>query len=133
MKLNEITSQQLLTLNSKSEQEQLEAIMQRGSDIEFIDNPSEAVQLAAVRIFGWYIMYIKNPCEAAQLSAVRDNGVNVMEIKHPLPSVIKSTLTNPEFVLNGEDYRRVVKRLFADNNILMKKWLRYGETMRNQI
>jgi hypothetical protein len=30
------------------------------------------------------------------------------------------------------DYDDLVKKLFPDNAILMKKWLRYGEAMRNQ-
>jgi hypothetical protein len=29
-------------------------------------------------------------------------------------------------------YDVAVQLLFADNNILMKKWLRYGEAMRKQ-
>jgi hypothetical protein len=30
-------------------------------------------------------------------------------------------------------YNDTVKKLFKNNDLLMKKWLRYGETMRSQL
>ncbi len=52
--------------------------------------------------------------------------------------MIKHALTNPKLInmpirsWGGLTYDMIVKVVFKDNNLLMKKWLRYGETMRNQ-
>jgi hypothetical protein len=57
------------------------------------------------------------------------------------PDMIKLALTNQSFidmkpsywsVSDSYPYDTTVKLLFKNNNILTKKWLRYGETMRNQ-
>jgi hypothetical protein len=95
-------------INLASERDQLKAVTKNGFVIEYIKNPSEAVQIAAINKAKYVIAYINNPTQ----------------------DVIKIALTNQELIDNHAYYERVIKRLFADNVLLMKKWIRYGEVMR---
>jgi hypothetical protein len=72
------------------------------------------------------------PPESVQLIAVRKAGHLIIHIENPSPSVIRAALQEPHFVQWTDSYNRAVKNLFKDNAILMKKWIRYGENMRNQ-
>jgi hypothetical protein len=101
---------EVMKLNSKTERQQIAIIKQNGNIIEYINNPSEAVQLAAVGGDGYVIKFINAPSLA----------------------VAKLVLTNKSFILfPSYYYEDQVKRIFKDNDLLMKKWLRYGEVMRS--
>ncbi|MCK9369634.1 hypothetical protein M0R04_06980 [Candidatus Dojkabacteria bacterium] len=129
MKLNEIAKQPV-DWNLKSEKEQIAMVRRNGVNIEKIDNPSEAVQLAAVIDRGYVIKYIKNPLESVQLKVVNLRVHNIVCIKNPTQKVLLVALKNQEFIESQTIYDNFVKKQFANNTILMKKWLRYGEAMR---
>jgi hypothetical protein len=123
--------------NTKTEKQQIAMVSKAGYyGIGKIKNPSEAVQLAAVSCDGYAIEIIIdnkiNPSEAVQLAAVAQHGSAIMHIKDPSPVVIKTALTNPELIRYSITFDEAVKKLFANNSLLMKKWLRYGEAMRTQ-
>jgi hypothetical protein len=135
MKLFEVTKQ-LVDWNAKTEKQQIAMVRRNGWDIERIINPSEAVQLAAVNQSGHSIRFIIKggiiPSEAVQLASVNQNVWAFLNINRPSPQVIKTALTNQRFIKDSNAYEQQVKKLFANNALLMNKWLRYGETMRNQ-
>jgi hypothetical protein len=103
--------------------------------IRNFSNPSEAVQLAAVNRNGYSIQFIIKqgivPSEAVQLASVSRIGGAIMFISDPSPEVLITALKNHQFIDNQDDYESFVRKYFKDNQLLMKKWLRYGETMRN--
>ena len=74
-------------IKNPTEEVQLAAVKQDGTAIEYIKNPSEEVQLAAVNNDGWAIYYIKNPSEDVQLDAVKQNGYAIQFIKNPSEEV----------------------------------------------
>jgi hypothetical protein len=120
-----------------SEAVQMVAVTRVGFLVGSIKNPSEAVQLAAVRQNGAAIERIIDngviPSAAVESAAIASNVMAILYIKHPSPIDVKKALTDLFFISYSIDnYEKVVKRLFKDNQILMKKWIRYGETMRNQ-
>jgi hypothetical protein len=121
------------SIDNPSEAVQLAAVTRNGFSLEYIKNkhPSELVQLAAVKNYGFAIQWILNPSEAVQLAAVRQNPWSIRKIKSPSQSTIKSVLTNPNVFSVPNEYETLVKRFFKDNTMLMKKWLRYAEAMRN--
>jgi hypothetical protein len=118
-----------------NEAEQLDDVSYDGCAIEHIKNPSEVVQLAAVKQTGLAMYHIIKkgivPSEAVQLAAVNQSLWALSFIKSPSQVVIKAALTNPLFIDDQTYYENAVGVLFADNALLMKKWLRYGEAMRN--
>jgi hypothetical protein len=93
---------------------------------------SEPEKLAAVRKTGWLIQDVENPSEAVQVGAVEDKGWYIRYITHPTPLTIKTALTDLKFIKDSDIYEYEVKRLYVGNELLIKKWLRYGETVRNQ-
>jgi hypothetical protein len=115
-----------------TEEQQIAAVRQNEHAIKFIKNPSEVVQLAAVGNNGYIVLCIQNPTLAVQLKAVENDGGPIYYIQNPFPSVIKAALTNQRLIDNSRMYDLAVNKLFKDNAILMKKWLRYGEAMRTQ-
>ncbi len=119
-----------------SEAVQRAAVLQNGMAFKYIYKkgivPSEAIQLDAVKIRGYTIQHIKNPSEAVQLAAVKRDGHAIQFIKNPAPGVIQLALKHPTLISKPDDYERLVKKYFANNTILMKKWLRYGQVMRDQ-
>jgi hypothetical protein len=153
MKLNEVTRPKV-NWDTKTEKQQVDMVKKYPKDIKRISNPSVAVQLAAVDKNCYAIQYIDTPSEEAQLAAITYNAgafisiknpseaaqklaislnplAIVRYIKSPSPSVARAILTNP-IIINSVDYPKLVARFFRDNNMLMNKWLRYGEAMRNQ-
>jgi hypothetical protein len=131
MKLNEIAKQPV-DWNTKSEKAQIDFVRSYGENIGKIDNPSEAVQLAAVNNYGPAIAYIKNPSEGVQLAAISQQGYLIKYINNPTQTVLLTVLKDLRFINNQGIYEKAVRRLFANNTLLMKKWLRYGEAMREQ-
>ncbi len=119
-----------------SEAVKLAAVSENGHVIDDIDNPSEAIQLAAVNSASDALIWITKkgivPSDAVQSAAVSRMGSLIRYIKHPSSQVVKVALTDQRFIGFKESYEREVKRIFSNNALLMKKWLRYGETMRNQ-
>jgi hypothetical protein len=113
------------------EESQIEYVQKDYQRIRRIVNPSEAVQLAAVNSNAYSFKYIKNPSEAVQLAAVSKVGSTIRYCKNPSNLVLTTALKNQGFVNNEEKYESFIKKYFKDNAILMKKWLRYGETMRS--
>ncbi len=105
MKLYEVSD-----WNKRMEAEQIARVLANPRSMREIKNPSEAVQLAAVNQYGWNIIYNDNPIERVAMIALR----------------------SPGFIEEQDWYERFVRSYFANNTLLMKKWLRYGENMRNQ-
>jgi hypothetical protein len=119
-------------LDHWSESEQIAAVACDYDNVGRISNPSETVQLAAVAANGFAIKFIKNPCEAAQLASVSKVGSAIRYIENPSNKVILIALKQPNFIRRRDDYAMIVKDLFKDNTILINKWLRYAEMVRNQ-
>ncbi len=120
-----------------SEAVQLAAVRNQGDSIRHIVRngiiPSEVVQLAAVKARPDSIRYIDNPSESVQLASAEYFGWAVRYIKNPSYQVIKTALSEHNLLGNEIEYERVVKEIFASNHLLIKKWIRYGQTIRNQI
>ncbi|MCK9369775.1 hypothetical protein M0R04_07715 [Candidatus Dojkabacteria bacterium] len=95
------------------------------------DTKSEAQLLADVSMNGYLIRNITNPSEAVQAVAIRENPLSVGLIKNPSQKVVLTALKDERFINHPIHYNFFVKRHFANNTLLMKKWLRYCETMRN--
>ncbi len=91
-----------------NEKEALEAVKHWGPAIQFMENPSEAVKLAAVQNNSYALKFIDNPSQLILLTALKDQ----------------------RFINQQFDYDRFIKKHFANNTLLMKKWLRYGQVMR---
>ena len=70
-----------------TEQEQLEAVKQKGMVIQYIKKPSEEMKLEAVKQDGLAILYIKKPSEEMKLEAVKQNGLAIHFIKNPSEEV----------------------------------------------
>jgi hypothetical protein len=132
MKLFEIAKQPV-DWNTKSEKQQLALVRRSGSNIYKIHSPSEAVQLAAISQHEYAIRYIKNPSEAVQLAAISQHGYVIQYIKNPTQTVLLTVLKDLRFINKQGIYERFVKKYFANNTLLMKKWPRYGEAMREQL
>jgi hypothetical protein len=119
------------SIANPSEAVQLMAVSRQGEVIGELENPSEAVQLAAVTQSGFNIKYIADPSPAVQQAAVDKNGWEVMQyVEHRSPVVIKNTLTHFEFIEDERLFQFAVNMLLKGNGVLIKKWLRYGEAMR---
>jgi hypothetical protein len=147
-------------LNSLPEQMQWDSIKKNPLAIWNIKHPTRAMQkyaiekkptvvnaikvgvhfdddmiLLALSLNGFVISGIENPTEEMQLAAIQNHIGTLSGIANPTPKVIKLALTSPHNFDHDsiyESFKHEVKRLFKDNALLMKKWLRYGETMRNQ-
>ncbi len=93
---------------SKSEKQQIAQVKRGSVSIQGIRNPSEAVQLAIIDVFPPDIRYIENPTQKVLLMA------------------LKSKI----FINMTKTYETFIRKYFASNTLLMKKWLRCGEAMR---
>jgi hypothetical protein len=122
----------LQRMDNPSEDVHLHAVKQNGRFIRFIKNPSEAVQLAAINNTPWATAFIEQPTIRVQECVIQKSCQYITEIQNPDPSIIKLALTNQRLIDNSYTYDFAVNKLFKDNAILMKKWLRYGEAMRDQ-
>ncbi len=134
MLLKEITEEPLRYKqdhSNKSEKEQIATVNNDGFQIKNIKNPSEAVQIAAVHGNPIVIRHLPNASEAVQLSAISgQQGWAVQFIKTPTKKVLLIALKDQKFINNEEEYEKFIKKYFANNTILIKKWLRYGQAMR---
>ncbi len=78
----------------------------------------------------WVIQSLQNPTENVQLAAVKSNPLTIEVIKNPTQKVLIVALKSQRFINEKNRYEGFIKRHFANNTLLMKKWLRYGEAMR---
>ncbi len=112
-----------------------DAVSRNPLAIQNIEDPSEEAQLIAVSWAGEVIEYLNNPSSNVQLAAVHQQLWAFHHISHPCKQVINLVFKNQRLINyeQGSIYNREVRRVFKDNAILMKKWLRYGEAMRTQL
>lgn len=87
-----IENSYIYTLNTATEEKQLEAIKKRGVNIQYINNPSEKLQLVAVKQDGYAIQFIHNPSEKVQLEAVRQTRYAITDTNSPTDKVIKEVI-----------------------------------------
>ncbi|MCK9369774.1 hypothetical protein M0R04_07710 [Candidatus Dojkabacteria bacterium] len=142
-----------------SPQEQLAAIKKNANAIQNIKNPTREMQriaiekqptiiaamknhgthfdedmlLLAISHNGFVIGSIDDPSEEMQMTAIKDHIGTISSIVNPTPRVVKFAFSNPQYFLHDhlyDTFKHEVARIFADNTLLMKKWLRYGEAMR---
>jgi hypothetical protein len=95
---------------------------------------TEPEMIASVKEDPDNIMHMPNATPKVMIAAVKEYGGALRNfwMDRDIPKeVINTALTEPSFVTNGRDYDSLVKDMFADNSILMNKWLRYGKNMRN--
>jgi hypothetical protein len=159
VKLNEVAKSKV-DWNTKSEGQQIALVKRAWNSIRLIDNPSEAVQLAAVTRDGLALDIIVKkgikPSEAVQIAAVSESGIIIQDIRNPSEAVqlaavnqtgyaiefikvelitqlvAKTALIDVKYIKHHrESYNEMVHKLFANNTVLLKKWLRYGEAMRS--
>lgn len=131
MKLFEIVRQSP-DWDTKSEKEQTAHVRKNPSDIKYIENPSEFIQLLAVNSSAWVIKYIEHPTEAVQNISMVKWPSGIRYIKNPTQEALLIALKSFSFINMSSLYNHFIKEYFANNTILMKKWLRYGETMREE-
>ncbi|MCK9369673.1 hypothetical protein M0R04_07175 [Candidatus Dojkabacteria bacterium] len=65
-------------------------------------------------------------------AAITTNPYVILQIKKPTPEVIKIVLTSQNIINMERLYDKFLRKHLGNNALLTKKWLRYGETMRNQ-
>ncbi|MCK9369786.1 hypothetical protein M0R04_07770 [Candidatus Dojkabacteria bacterium] len=115
----------------KTEKEQIAIVNNDGFQIRNISNPSLAVQIAAVHRNPIVIRHLPDSSEVVQLSAIADlQGWAIQFIHNPTTKVLLTALKDLKFIKDEEEYETFIKQYFANNTLLMKKWLRYGQAMR---
>jgi len=82
-----------------SENEQLEAVKERGSNIQYIKNPSKKVQLEAVKRDGYAIKYLNNPSEEVQLEAAKEDGNAIRHLNNPSEEVQLEAVKQSGYVI----------------------------------
>ncbi len=115
-----------------SEKEQIDFVREHKLNIRLITNPSENVQLAAVRHDMNSIQYIEYPSRNVQLYVIGRGARYVKQLNNPDTSLVKQALKDPNFIKLEIPWVSFVREYFANNTLLMKKWLRYGEVMREE-
>ncbi len=95
--------------NTRSEKQKIAGVGANAYRIQHIDDPSEAVQLAAVNQAGYAIKFIVNPTQVVLLTSLKDQ----------------------RFINNQCAYEKFVKEYFANNTLLLKKWIKCGEFNRS--
>ncbi|MCK9369659.1 hypothetical protein M0R04_07105 [Candidatus Dojkabacteria bacterium] len=118
--------------NTRSEKEQIAMVKRSFNGIRKIDDPSELVQIESILKNISSLEYIKNPTEHVMQKAAARCGYAVLFIKNPSQKVLLIALKEPGFIGMQTRYEIFVKKYFANNTLLMKKWLRYGEAVREQ-
>jgi hypothetical protein len=114
-----------------NEEDQIKYILQADHwGIHYIKNPCELACVAAVLKDFRSIAFINYPSEAVQLIAINDNASIIRHINSPSQTAIRMALTNQQLIDDTEVYNHCVELLFANNSLLMNKWLRPGEVMR---
>lgn len=96
-------------------------------------NMTEPQMIAAVKEDPDNIMHMSNATPKVMMAAVKTYGGTLRNfwMEKPSKEIVNAALTEPSFVSNARDYNNLVKDMFADNGILMNKWIRYGQNMRD--
>jgi hypothetical protein len=68
--------------------------------------------------------------EADIESLIRNNPQLIINIKNPSKTLLNIALIDQKFINNVTKYNTFVKNCFKNNTVLMNKWLRYAENMR---
>lgn len=138
MKLFEVTQK---ALDGVSEKGQIQLVSRNPKEIKEISNPSEAVQTAAIKADWFAITYIDNPSDEMYKLAISINPYTIgYMVEHgikPSDEMIYNALTHPGLQYNEDwakyGYPEVVAKLFNDNELLYKKWMRYWQKHKGQI
>jgi hypothetical protein len=63
--------------------------------------------------------------------ALKKNPNTILHyIPNPTPDMLKFALTQPVVIEDKQFYEDVARKFLSNNQIIMKKWIRYGDTMR---
>jgi hypothetical protein len=133
MKVKHIIEQNLTTTGDDPEGYKISAVTKRPTSIRSIENPSEAVQMAAVKKNIYVLDYIEHPTyNVVKYAVTKDCGVaSMIDPKFLTPDLITQVLTDPRWtIFEVETYNNLVRNIFQGNNLLINKWIRYGEKMR---
>lgn len=142
MKLNELF--ETVDWNSKSEKQQIAAIKRSYNVFSQIKNPSEAVQLAAVKEYAYNIIHLLDnniiPSEDVQLTTIQHSlsNITMVEIIRVFTrynvklsaNVILAILHHNKY--NHSNKIKFIKEYFANNSLLIAKWLRYLENIQEK-
>lgn len=123
-----------------SEAVQQVAVKKLGKAIYYIIDkgiiPSEAVQQIAVKAFGYPIKYIVaggiSPSDAVIQLAINKDPDLIRSVPNATIEHVQTALTHPKLINNEKLFNRVVKMFFSGNELMQRKWFRYGEKQRNQ-
>jgi hypothetical protein len=67
-----------------------------------------------------------------QLEAVTQYGGIVCMFQHPTKEAVKVALVEPKWISSDDEtYEEFVEEYFKNNTILMNKWLRYAQNIRD--
>ena len=110
------------------------------------DPPSEAVQIAAVTATSSYKgAYYSIIGPQSRFPAITDPSYNVRRaalLKYPpnIKYMMKSPIDffeklskDPDVIQRKQLYDTIIKNIYPNNNLLIKKWIRYGDTMREEL
>jgi hypothetical protein len=123
MKLIEVVTPKKRSVdwNIRSDQDQIAMINRSG-------------KYAMINGLGMYgvdaIRKIDNPSPKVQIFVVTKNPFAILSIKNPTSEAVSSVLTNERFINSIDVYNKFVKQFFKNNTVLMNKWLRYAENIR---
>lgn len=65
-----------------------------------------------------------------QKRLIARNTMAITSINNPDKLIVSKSLTDPEFIQFKVTYDDFVKEYFKDNSVLMNKWLRYADNIR---
>lgn len=110
---------------------QLAAVKQNPEVLRVIQNPDRSVIQYALAANGFTIKYVKDPDEELQLLAIDLTSGPIMYIKTPTKIVIDQVLRDDDFIISSPNaYKNFVARIFKDKSILINKWIRYCDNVR---
>jgi hypothetical protein len=128
-----LTPYYIVNVYEPSEELQFVAVQQNPEILGILDNPSRSVQKFALnRSTGYIIKYIKDPDEELQLLALQHSSGPIVYIQNPTKRVTDQVLRDEDFIITSpHQYKDFVSRIFKDNSILINKWIRYCDNVRD--
>lgn len=97
-----------------------------------IANPDRTVIKYALAMNGYAIKYVRDPDEELQLLAIDMVSAPVMYIKKPTKKVTDQVLRDEDYISTSpNNYKAFVMRIFKGNSILINKWIRYCDNVRD--
>jgi hypothetical protein len=109
------------SIDTMSEEEQIEEVLRNPDNIQYIENPSERVQLAAVEGDGLVLEFINNPSERVKLAAVKENAWVIVDMPDPSVELILAAIqSNSEVIkyiqpnqelFSSEEAKRIILRI----------------------